>query len=114
MSKLPKVTIENDRQKPVTLWLEPWGEDYTLVHKEKIEIRPSNPDEGFHYHLVYGDKRIWVYVEEGEYPEVLSNGTEIYCGHNRELNEVGIPILTREEELERAEAYLKELRDMKK
>lgn len=68
----------------MTLMLEPWGEDYGMLPNDKFEIIEKEAEEGFYFHILFGEKYIWVYAEgTGEiYPRVYQNGEELECGHN--------------------------------
>ena len=38
MRKSEKLVIFNHTETPLALSLEPWGEDYTLLEREKVEV----------------------------------------------------------------------------
>jgi hypothetical protein len=89
MAKTERILITNDSDKPLLISLEPWGEDYTLVSKEEVEIIAGNCGEDFYFNVVYYNDFVAVYVEGGkgdEYPRVYSKGIELSCGYNREFS----------------------------
>lgn len=89
MAKTEKILISNDSDKPLLISLEPWGEDYTLMAKEEVEIIARNCQEDFHYHVVYYNDFVAIYVEGGkgdEYPRVYRKGVELNGGYNREFS----------------------------
>ncbi|HEY8562760.1 MAG TPA: hypothetical protein VIL74_20450 [Pyrinomonadaceae bacterium] len=89
MAKNAKILISNDSERPLLISLEPWGEDYTLLAKEEVEIIAADCPDDFHYNVVYYNDFIAVYVEGGsgnEYPRVYRKGVELKCGYNREFS----------------------------
>jgi len=83
-----KIVIDNNSDKPLTISLEPWGEDYTLRAKEAVEIITEDCGQDFHFSIVYEVDYIAVYAEgnDNEYPRVYKNGEEVECGYNRNLS----------------------------
>jgi hypothetical protein len=83
-----RTLIENARPFPVTLFLEPWGEDYTLEPGDVFEVRENQATEGFYLHIVYGEKmiKIWAEGQSSSCPEILLDGKLLECGHNRQLS----------------------------
>lgn len=79
-----RIKVTNDQKTFITLWLEPWGEDYGMLPEDEFEIVSENIDETFYFHIEYFDKGINVYVEgNGDYPYIYYKGEELSCGHNR-------------------------------
>ena len=80
-----RIDIRNDRQYPVTVWVEPWGEDYTLLPGESYSFTAATPAEGFHYSINWQDRDMQLYADVG-CEEVLAthNSVELSCGHNRQ------------------------------
>ena len=76
--------IRNMRNKAHVVAVEPWAEDFTLLHGEELEI------------IAFGDARVpwfvldeWdgstqVYCNETDDFQVMQNGVELECGHNRQ------------------------------
>lgn len=92
MSKVAKISISNDSDKPLLISLEPWGEDYTLLAKEEVEIIAQDCGDDFYYSVVYYDDFVAVYAEGGrrnEYLRVYIKGIELQCGYNREFSPSG-------------------------
>lgn len=88
MAKTEKLQIRNRKKDPLLLSLEPWGEDYTLLKGEDIEIIAEDCDEQFYYSVDFDEYYAAVYAEGDNkaYPEVYKNGKELDCGYNREFS----------------------------
>ena len=41
--------VTNDRSGFVTLWLEPWGEDYGMLPGDEFEIVAGDAADGFYF-----------------------------------------------------------------
>ncbi len=82
---IPKLTLTNDQDCVVTIWLEPWGEDYWMQPGETFEFVADEPHDDFHFSVVYGGRGISVYAEGGcAYVLVHHQGRQITCGHHRQ------------------------------
>ncbi len=81
---MQKIKITNDRSGFVTLWLEPWGEDYGMSAGAEFEIVAADAGEGFYFHIVNEEEGIKVYAE-GQVTQIFvsQNGEVLPCGHNR-------------------------------
>lgn len=79
------IGIWNDRPRPHVVWIEPWGEDYTLLPGEKLLITTSDSNDGITpvFNLVETEGNTQVYVERLTYPKLEIDGVAIECGHNR-------------------------------
>ncbi|MAT72625.1 MAG: hypothetical protein CMJ58_24340 [Planctomycetaceae bacterium] len=86
MQRVSSIEIYNDRPRPHIVWIEPWGEDYTMLPKEKLvaSTMVSDTDQGPWFAMVETDGNTQLYVERGDYPEVLIDGAKVDCGHNRQ------------------------------
>ncbi len=81
-----KCKISNDKENPLTLWLEPWGEDYTLLKNDTFEIEAESFDNQCNFHFVQIDNGLQIYVEGFyEMKGVFQNTKLLKCGHNRIL-----------------------------
>ena len=80
-----RIDIKNEREYAVTVWVEPWGEDYTLLPGENYSFTASTPAEGFYFSTHWQDRDILLWAEAG-CEEVLAtdNAVELFCGHNRQ------------------------------
>jgi len=80
-----RIVIENDTERPRVVWVEPWGEDYTLLSHEKLEIIARNHVEQPWFQVVEFGHGCSVYLEgiTNDY-NVLQDGREIQCGHQRQ------------------------------
>ncbi len=81
-----RIVIENDTDRPRTVWVEPWGEDFTLLPKEKLEIIARNDAEQPWFQVDEFGRRCKVYLETivNDY-EVVQSGVVIQCGHQRQV-----------------------------
>lgn len=81
---MKRVKITNDRSDFVTLWLEPWGEDYGMAPSDEFEIVAEDAQDDFYFHILSDDKGFKVYAE-GDVTQigVFQNGTQLLCGHAR-------------------------------
>jgi hypothetical protein len=79
------IRISNDQGVPVTVWLEPWGEDYTLLPGEEYRFTALGAGPEFYFHLSWQARDLQLYPE-GEFQDVTAQHgeMEIYCGHHRE------------------------------
>jgi len=79
-----KIIISNDRTSFITLWLEPWGEDYGMAPGDEFEVRAAEAEEGFYFHISHDEKGTKVYAEgDAKYISVCQAGEVLSCGHNR-------------------------------
>jgi hypothetical protein len=73
-----------ERQEPLTLVLEPWGEDYTVLPGDEIEIIPGSSvisDIDFESDCI----QVWIEGCPGlAHFKVLVNGRKVDCGYGRE------------------------------
>ena len=77
--------VGNDTDRPRIVWVEPWGEDYTLFPKEKIEIIARHTLEPPWFEVFEHDDSTEVSIEGqiNDY-DVLQMGKKIQCGHRRQ------------------------------
>ena len=80
------IGIWNDRSRPHIIWIEPWGDDYTLLSNQKLLVTTSGSDSnsGPCFTLVETEGNTQVYVERLVYPQVQIDGDKVECGHNRQ------------------------------
>ena len=81
-------TFYNERAKPLTVYLEPEGADYTMRPGDKFELRVSSPNiELVQFEVLYGEDYVQIYAA-GAAPRdfaIFEGNVELNCGHNREL-----------------------------
>jgi hypothetical protein len=82
-----KLGISNSRNKPHVVAVEPWGEDYTLMPSEELELTAFGNETVPWFHLVEWDGTSQVYCNETSAFQVMQNGVELQCGHNRQPEE---------------------------
>ena len=78
-----KIVVENNTQRPRIVWVEPWGEDYTLLPREQLEIVSRDDSQQPFVHVVERQDSTAVHVDVGGCTEIIQNGTRLECGHNR-------------------------------
>jgi hypothetical protein len=85
-----KLGFSNETKSPRLIAVEPWGEDYTLLPNEELEIRVLGTETTFH--MIESTEFTQVFFQHTavhDSAKVYSvwNGDEkIKCGHNREHN----------------------------
>ena len=86
MNQQVAIAIWNDRPHLHIVWIEPWGDDYTLLPKQKFTVTTTGPESGSGpwFALVETDGNTQVYVERGAYPLVEVDGIRVEGGHNRQ------------------------------
>ena len=81
---MQKIKVSNDGPAFVTMWLEPWGEDYGMHSGDEFEVVADDAEEGFYFHVSYDEKCIKVYAEgDANHVSVYQAGEMLLCGHNR-------------------------------
>ncbi|SDT83442.1 hypothetical protein SAMN05216371_8273 [Streptomyces sp. TLI_053] len=87
---MPTIRLNNDNEKSLGIWVEPWGEDYWMNPKEQFTITTETP-EGVHsdeepFEVVFHDQGVSLHVNIG-YEAVVTDqsGGELECGHQRPL-----------------------------
>ncbi|MDQ3799815.1 MAG: hypothetical protein M3384_10205 [Acidobacteriota bacterium] len=80
-----KIKVTNDSSSFLTLWLEPWGEDYGMFPNEEFEIIAAEAEDKFCFHIFYAENGIQAYAEgDAKYVAVRQDGKLLSCGHNRQ------------------------------
>ena len=79
-----KIALANNRGEPHVISVEPWGEDYTLLPGEGLEIIAFGDTTSPWFHVVEWGDSSQVYCEEASIFKVLQDGIELECGHNRQ------------------------------
>ena len=75
------------RSKPQVVAVEPWGNDYTLLAGEQLEIVAFGDTVLPWFHVRECDGTSQVYCEDTAIFMVMQNGMELECGHNRRPKE---------------------------
>ncbi|MDQ3374879.1 MAG: hypothetical protein M3521_13450 [Acidobacteriota bacterium] len=52
MKQIVRIKIRNEFSKFVTVWLEPWGEDYGMLPSDEFEIVAKDVAENFYFKLI--------------------------------------------------------------
>ncbi len=82
---MQRFKITNRQRTPLTLLIEPWGEDYTLLPDETFDVVAEHFSEDFYFHWVTNDDFTQVYAEGDREATVgVYQGERLLeCGHNR-------------------------------
>ncbi|MGA5822901.1 hypothetical protein ACPC54_34195 [Kitasatospora sp. NPDC094028] len=88
---MAKIRLSNTTEKPLGIWVEPWGEDYWMKPGEKFTVVADTPEdadpEEASFEVVLHDQGASVWVTTGPQPYVYGNaGNELDCGHQRPLD----------------------------
>ena len=78
-----KIVVTNDRKNSQVLYIEPWGEDYTLRASESMDIVAFGTAALPWFNIVESDRATQIYIENCTDFVVYQNGEEVHCGHNR-------------------------------
>jgi hypothetical protein len=80
-----KIGVHNQRQSSRVIYIEPWGEDYTLRSGESIEVVVIGKTGLPWFAVVESDEAMRVYVEGDRDVDftVWQGGALVQCGHNR-------------------------------
>lgn len=85
-SPAAKIGVINSRDcsQSRVVYVEPWGEDYTLLPGEELEIVATGPNSPPWFNVVEWDQATSVYIE-GDCADfaVYQAGQRLECGHNR-------------------------------
>jgi hypothetical protein len=79
-----KIGVWNSRKSPHVVWVEPWGDDYTLLADEKLEIVAIGKGNVPWFNVVEADRSTQVYCESTDDFEVFQNGRLLKSGHQRQ------------------------------
>ncbi|MEO6810748.1 MAG: hypothetical protein ABI353_16660 [Isosphaeraceae bacterium] len=80
-----KLGINNRRDAPQVVAVEPWGEDFTLMPGEKLEVVAYSDSDSATpwFYVVEWEGTSQVYCNDTGDFEVLQGGVRLECGHNR-------------------------------
>ena len=89
-----KIAFDNSREdkRPSAVYVEPIGEDYTLLAGEEFEIIAYGNSEPPWFHVREFGDGCQVYLEgdgNGYDFDVMQNGKRLECGHNRQPTQQG-------------------------
>jgi hypothetical protein len=79
-----KLGVSNRRDEPQVVAVEPWGEDFTLMPGEELEVVAFGASAMPWFHVVEWAGTSQVYCEDANDFEVLQGGVQLECGHNRQ------------------------------
>ena len=82
--KSSKIGITNSLKSPLGVYVEPWGEDFTLMPGEELFILAYGGWGVPWFHLVESDGVIQVHCEETSNFKVVQGEQELQCGHQRQ------------------------------
>lgn len=86
---LARIAFDNSREdkRPFTIYVEPLGEDYTLLAGEELEIVAYGNTEPPWFHVrEWGDNcQVYLHGDSNGYDfDVMQNGMRLEGGHNRQ------------------------------
>jgi hypothetical protein len=85
MSHHAQIRFKNDTLGPRIVWVEPWGEDYTLFPGQWLEIVARGESEVPRFDVVEYEEGFQVWVEGCAFDyDVLQDGARVECGHQRQ------------------------------
>jgi hypothetical protein len=79
-----KIGVWNDRQQPWPVHVEPWGEYYTMLPGERLEIVAFGRTVMPWFNGVERGNTTQVYCEDTADFAVYQDGQLLLCGHNRQ------------------------------
>ncbi|MEO7887382.1 MAG: hypothetical protein ABI893_00985 [Polaromonas sp.] len=79
-----KIGVQNHRGVCHVVAVEPWGEDFTLLPGEALEIIAVGDAATPWFNLVEWDGSSQVYCEDTAIFKVMQGTLELKCGHNRQ------------------------------
>lgn len=80
-----QIRISNDQSVPVTVQVEPWGRDYTLLPGEEYCFTALGAGPAFYFHVYWQERDLQLYAEGGcDDVTVHHAEVEVRCGHHRE------------------------------
>jgi hypothetical protein len=75
-----KLEVTNSIDTPLSLFIEPWGRDYTMLPGETFELVMEGGSDSSLFNIRHNEKRIEVYAESGCLDVlVFQNGKELSC-----------------------------------
>jgi hypothetical protein len=85
-----KIVFSNSHERPHTIWVEPVGEDFTLLPGESLEIISRGNKTPSYFSVVETEGNTQAYIENKADGfdvlldfDVLQGGHKLKCGHNR-------------------------------
>jgi hypothetical protein len=78
-----KITIANSRETDRLVFVEPWGELYTLHPKKSMDLVAFGETEAPWFTLVETDEATQIYIEKCVDFVACQPGERISCGHSR-------------------------------
>jgi hypothetical protein len=79
-----KLGLNNARERPQVVAVEPWANDYTLLPGEELEIIAFGDSSCPWFYVVEWDGTSQVYCNDTDDFKVMQSGIELQCGHNRQ------------------------------
>ncbi len=79
-----KLGFSNSCGKSQVVAVEPWGNDYTLLPGEELEILAFSDSALPWIHVVVWEGTSQVYCQDSADFRVFQKGVELQCGHNRQ------------------------------
>jgi hypothetical protein len=86
-----KLGVWNSRKAPQVVAVEPWGNDYTLLPGEKLEVVAFGESAMPWFNVVEWDGATQVYCEDMVDFKVVQGDRELECGHQRQAEPAAAP-----------------------
>ncbi len=79
-----QLEFSNSHPVPHVVYVEPWGEDFTLLPGEALEVHAYSCGTTPHFHIIASAGGTQVYCEGADTFKVIQDGAELACGHRRQ------------------------------
>ena len=80
------ITVSNSGTAPRVVFVEPWGEDYTLFRGQGFRVVAFGAETAPSFEIVENDNATSVYCENATGFTVLLDGKELKCGFQRQVH----------------------------
>jgi hypothetical protein len=81
--KQTKIRVRNEFPNSMTLWLEPWDEDYGMLPNDEFEVIAKDVDDKFYFQVDIGQEiKVWAVGQVTDIA-VYKDNQLLECGHNR-------------------------------
>jgi hypothetical protein len=85
--KTLRLTIENKKENPILVFIEPEAMDYWLQSKETCELVAEKKGEEAHFEIQYTNEGITVFPSRDcGFISVFQKGIQLECGYQRPSN----------------------------
>ena len=79
-----KIVVTNNLNRSLVVYVEPWGEDYTLLSEEYMEVIAVGTASAPWFSIVESNAGTLLHIEGDAVESTVYQGeTRLECGHNR-------------------------------